>query len=327
MKLLKYIFLFCVTLYSSTHASTEATVQNKQLASLKELAVGVGAGCAEVLVDQPLVYFKNAIQQNQPISLPNFAAAYQKPGVQSSNNLLHELMKSVRVWYAGGLTNVSLVAPQTAVQLFVTGALPAKNKVLNSFLAGAVSGLFSPGELAIIHQQNLKKQGINKNGLEVLQYLVEKYGKQVVFRGLIPMMVRDAGFAGFCFGVQGALKDKTKAYTQNEFVVAFGPGIATGLASAVLTHPFDTVKTKMQVHLDDPQYRSMGSAARAVYNSVISESAANSTREFPASSAPIATFRTGIAQFYKGVGPRGFRILSANIVMGVTAEKLRKLLD
>jgi len=214
-----------------------------------------------------------------------------------------DCLNTVRVWYAGGLTNVSLVAPQTAVQLGVAAALPEQNKVLNSFIAGAVSGVFSPGELVIIHQQNMKEKKVNLNGVQLAQHLVKKYGVFALFRGMTPMVIRDAGFSGFCFGVQSSLKDKTKQYTDNQLVLAFGPGILTGVASAIVTHPFDCIKTKMQLNLHDKAYSSMLRTAWYMYKS------------------------GGVTIFYKGVAPRGFRILSANIVMGVSADKLRRLLE
>ena len=41
-------------------------------------------------------------------------------------------------------------------------------------------------------------------------------------------------------------------------------GACAGLLAAVLTQPLDTVKTRMQAYLDQPQYRSAPAAARAV---------------------------------------------------------------
>jgi len=81
MKTVTYIYLFCAFVCLAAQASNKKPAQSQNrdhLKSLKELMVGVGAGCSEVLVDQPLVYFKNAIQQNKPVCLPKFALLAQQ---------------------------------------------------------------------------------------------------------------------------------------------------------------------------------------------------------------------------------------------------------
>ena len=70
-------------------------------------------------------------------------------------------------------------------------------------------------------------------------------------------------------------------------------GACAGLLAAVLTQPLDTVKTRMQAYMSEPEYRSAPAAARAV------------------AAAPCGAARA----LFAGLVPRGVRIVGATMIL------------
>src|SRR5436190_10183532 len=100
-RLLFTFFVFVIPTYLISMEKDD--YQPKQVAL--NIAVGSIAGVAEVIVDQPLIYFKNMLQQGSKISL--------RP----------------KVLYRGFGVNVACMAPTTAIQI-------AANKALKTICSG-----------------------------------------------------------------------------------------------------------------------------------------------------------------------------------------------
>ncbi len=80
-------------------------------------------------------------------------------------------------------------------------------------------------------------------------------GPLILWRGLTPTLWRDVPFSAIYFAgyeaakrslTGGGLGEGNAAGSGEEFGVAFVAGAASGSLAAVLTHPFDVIKTKLQ---------------------------------------------------------------------------------
>lgn len=75
-----------------------------------------------------------------------------------------------------------------------------------------------------------------------------------------PAVVREAIFTGAYLGVIPLMKENLmtkwpETFAERPVTANVVASVGAGLGAAVLTHPFDTVKTKMQANLGEPVYR------------------------------------------------------------------------
>eukprot|EP00958_Prasinococcus_capsulatus_P004139 scaffold384_cov188-Prasinococcus_capsulatus_cf.AAC.1 len=184
----------------------------------------------------PFIVAKNALQERRPIWAGDFPP---------------------RSLYRGGLLNVAATAPVNACQF--AGAAGFKWLVPNKdereltllerlapgFVGGAAGALVAtPTELVILHQQKyggeLRPTAIN---------IWRRFGFSGLFKGTVLTAGRDGVFTAFYMGLLPSAKDQLRERLPGwpSWVLTFVVGVPTGMASCVLTHPLDTVKTRMQV--------------------------------------------------------------------------------
>lgn len=214
-------------------------------------AIGGAAGVIEVLLQQPSVAWKNAIQDGRPLPW------------------------NPRMLYRGVAINAATIAPINGLQFGVNryleeifadnGQLSDSGRTGTATAAGAVSGLVTcPGELLMIQQQ---KTGTSLSFAS--QQILEQHGVAGYFRGMVPTVIREAIFTGAYLGVIPVLKEHMVASRPDLFekrphyanVIA---SVAAGVASTFVTQPFDTIKTRMQANLDVPAYRTMSRTAASM---------------------------------------------------------------
>lgn len=248
----------------------------QQITPFENAAIGAIGGVCEVIVDQPLVYFKNALQQGKQISF------------------------NPVVFYRGFGINAGSMAPITAIQVAADGGfknyflsnskekrteLTPGEKVAAGFLAGACSAFVSsPAELIMLRQQN-SGDSFGKT----IKEMVALRGAPGFYRGFTSSAIRDGGFSvGYL-----ALADVVKKELDHKFSPDGQPlgwttltgGVLAGVAAAIFTHPFDTVKTDIQADFQKNKSSNLLSALSA-------------------------RARTqGLLSFYNGVGPRGLRVI------------------
>ncbi|KAF0695089.1 Aste57867_14074 [Aphanomyces stellatus] len=83
--------------------------------------------------------------------------------------------------------------------------------------------------------------------------LVATYGWKGLYRGVWPTLLRDVPFSGLYVAIYSRLKNV--GFDGNPVAVNFGCGVAAGITATILVHPFDVVKTRMQLEMDGRSVR------------------------------------------------------------------------
>lgn len=191
------------------------------------------------------------------------------------------------LWNAS-YTNMASMIPTTALQVCGNDALNKIYKDINdgknpsnldktalAVMAGFGSSLVcGPSEMIMTHQMNTKTGMI-----PTINHLKNKYGKMILTRGLLPTGFRDGGFTCGYTAMPAIINEKIN----NEAVSL----ILSGTICAGITHPFDTTKTKMQTEVGQKMFGSMLYTAQDIYKN------------------------EGIKGFFKGITPRGLRVICA----------------
>eukprot|EP00850_Spirogloea_muscicola_P004710 SM000020S06060 [mRNA] locus=s20:857126:859039:+ [translate_table: standard] len=246
-------------------------------------AIGGLAGIIEVGLQQPSVSWKNAIQDKRPISL------------------------NPRVLYRGVLINAGSMMPINAVQFGVNGYLEQQLEsygMLNDLgragvagVAGAVSvAVTCPAELVMIQQQKLGGTLLGQ-----ARDVMSRNRLASFYRG-VPNIARDSVYTTAYLGVNPILRCRLQAgwpaLSERPFLAMISSSLISGVAAAVITQPFDTIKTRMQSNLELPEMKSM--------------------------------FKTGIAMWHEGgfrglwsgLLPRAQRIACAVFILGEAKDRL-----
>lgn len=251
--------------------------------------VGGVSGCIEVLVNHPLMTIKNCIQEDRRVSLkPKDLYKGIIPNATSMIAIIgSRVIASNFVLY----TVFGIQHPQNATLI---------QKMLSGYSGGLAASLIAgPVELAILYQQ--------KHKVNFSTAIIETSGKgeriSNLTRGMLAAGCRD-GFntVGF-FAVVPALKKGILPYCKNDLVASAIAGPIAGVISAVLSQPFDVIKTKQQGTSPVDKSYSIIKAAELVYK------------------------ERGAIGFFKGLIPRGTRVASAITVLGYTTEKVTHILD
>lgn len=273
----------------------------ERLSGLQNGTVGSIAGMIEVILQQPTVAIKNALQQSRTIPW------------------------SVQVLYRGVGVSLASIAPVSAIQFAVNGHLlrsvatsgrhPSdKTKVLCGTLSGFASAVLSaPAELVMTLQQ-INGKSFSATVKEVSQV----HGFARLLRGFSVTAARDAVWcAGYMAlgpvitremhtlspATFGAVDDATNSQKASASVAGC---VTAGLITVMATQPLDTIKTVMQ-----------GEAMM-----------------LPSGRAPstLATFvriyrEGGSLRFYRGIIPRGCRLVGAVFILGQSRNLLEEIFE
>lgn len=132
------------------------------------------------------------------------------------------------------------------------------------------------------------------NELDVWQgvsNMVKREGPQALWRGLLPTMLRDVPFSGIYW--MGYEKIKYRLQTHHElshFQTSFIAGASSGMIAAIVTTPFDVVKTQRQVS-SNAEDAKLGRILGNIMN------------------------KNGYAGFFRGVVPRVVKVAPACAIM------------
>ncbi|KAF8807462.1 mitochondrial carrier [Phlegmacium glaucopus] len=128
----------------------------------------------------------------------------------------------------------------------------------------AISTMVSPLELIRTNLQSTPPSPENphtlRSVLSSVRTLVQKNGFQFMWRGLGPTLWRDVPFSGFYWASYETWK---RAFTKRGHEgtwVAFTSGAISGTSAAVITSPFDVLKTRRQALIMSPSIYKVSSS-------------------------------------------------------------------
>jgi solute carrier family 25 citrate transporter 1 len=206
-----------------------------ELSNTQNALMGSFGSTIEVLIQHPLITYKNALQANRK---------------------LNPCIKSI---YKGVSINALTMGPLTAVQFagygyfykFFEKRNTIQNHELRSMISSTISGTLSgfiagPAELIIVQQQKT-----DKPFMSLMKYMKKKYGYQVIPKGTISCMGREAIYtAGMCSLtpiLEGRLLTSFPSiYKKKSVKSSLTASIGSGLICGTISHPFDTIKTHIQ---------------------------------------------------------------------------------
>lgn len=215
-----------------------------ELSNTQNALMGSFGSTVEVLIQHPLITYKNALQANRKL----------KPCVTSI--------------YNGISINAITMGPLTAVQFAGFGIFYKQfqkhniienhesRSIISATIAGTLSGFIAgPAELIIVQQQKTDKPFI-----QLMKYMKKKYGHRVIPKGTFPCMGREAIYtAGMC-SLTPILESRLftsfpSIYKKKSVKSSLSASIGSGLLAGVISHPFDTIKTHIQNHPDVNSFR------------------------------------------------------------------------
>eukprot|EP00931_Biecheleriopsis_adriatica_P060952 TRINITY_DN36621_c0_g1_i1.p1 TRINITY_DN36621_c0_g1~~TRINITY_DN36621_c0_g1_i1.p1 ORF type:complete len:326 (+),score=50.89 TRINITY_DN36621_c0_g1_i1:54-980(+) len=272
----------------------------RQLSALEDSLVGASCGALEVLIMQPSVYWKTELQQRR------FSLA----------RALNPRFAYRGVWVAAGSC-----APITGIQFSVNGSClralsragssePSNaTKMASGMLAGMASALVqSPCQLVEINQQ---KHGGNM--FSTGQRIYNTYGLRGFGIGYTMTAIREGIFVcGYMAALPILRQSLTQRWDIPEPAATASAGVIAGVVSAVLSHPADTLKTRIQGSM----FPEAGDPSR-------------SSHEKPSLRAALTSMRASggsiLAQCYGGAVPRLFRIVSCGFIYDALRRRFEML--
>eukprot|EP00050_Salpingoeca_kvevrii_P020969 m.104764 g.104764 ORF g.104764 m.104764 type:complete len:277 (-) comp9113_c0_seq1:84-914(-) len=259
----------------------------RELKPFENLALGISAGGIEVVLLQPMLYWKNASQQKLPFTL-NPKIMYRGLGMSVANN---SVAVGLQFPLTGFLTSM------------LTGGenrrLSDGELVASGFLGGFLSGVVcSPLELVMIQQQRT-----GMSFLAVPVKIAREYGLATMSRGFWTTAGREGLFAAGYLGIGPALARLCQErYNMDRKLANIAGAIPAGIIASTLSHPLDTIKTCMQ-----------GDVARTNFGSLLQ-------------TAKTLFADGGITRFYRGWGWRTSRMCCAVFILNETRSLIGPLL-
>ncbi len=199
-----------------------------------EVFKGGAAGSIEVIPGKATTYFNYMLAQGKPIEW------------------------RLSAWYRGYFVQTTMMAQVGAIQMLAKSFFShyiqcVKNRdptttenVAGACGAGALAAVIAtPGERAIILQQNTKM-----NFWKTMKWILAKEGARGLTRSFGWTTMRDAIFT-VAYQVAGPLSEKTfKDWTHcSEITASLFGSVPIAVLAAVISQPFETVKTNIQSHV------------------------------------------------------------------------------
>lgn len=212
----------------------------------------------------------------------------------------HPFTFNPSLWYSGIWLNMASMVPITALQVGLNRGiqqlfpdLSDVQRITSAFVAGVGSSVVScPTEMVMTHQGQ-----IGGSFYTVGKQLVKLNGWYSLFAGLPGTAIRDGMFTVFFLAGTPMLKVKIQPYCTNNYFSSLAAGIAAGIGATLASQGVDTLKTIQQTaNLSQPV--GLQETAKKLY------------------------LTEGYYGFFKGLLPRGARVVSAVTIMALVSEKM-----
>ncbi|KAI7875753.1 mitochondrial carrier domain-containing protein [Mucor mucedo] len=157
-------------------------------------------------------------------------------------------LPSTAIYFVG----YDYIRDQTRLSHYANTALDTYSPLWAGGLARTMSALVvSPLELFRTRMQSA--EGINgfSDVWKGVSRMVQREGPQALWRGLLPTMLRDVPFSGiYWMGYEKIKHNLEQRQDLTHFQTSFISGASSGMIAAIITTPFDVVKTRRQVSCD-----------------------------------------------------------------------------
>ncbi|PAV80152.1 hypothetical protein WR25_19941 [Diploscapter pachys] len=131
------------------------------------------------------------------------------------------------------------------------------------------SALVSPIEILRTKLQSEKMS--YKELAKSMKIGIRTRGLMSFYAGWGPTILRDVPFSGIYWSMYDVMKTyllKRNETTETSFLIAFTSGATSGITAAIITHPFDVVKTNVQVRVGTSEEQ-MEKSARQIAREII----------------------------------------------------------
>lgn len=297
---MKRLFLACLFIgmltQSITCMETSETLDLKQL--VKALTVGAISGCAEVVMDQPLIAIKNLLQ------LPK----------EKRRQIELNRKTFLPTVYRGLGANLAGMGPATALQMLFERILKRliksddfEAKLSRASAAGALSALAAtPIELVRVQQQLMKCSAPT-----TMKAIAQTGGLASFYRAFWLVAAREGLWTPAYYTISPFLAQKLEDKGYNRKAGTLVGGSLTGILVAALTQPFDTIETVLQTDYKKAELKGVRDAVRAICSEIDEKS------KKPG----------GVRKLWKGLEPRAARAAIAIPFLAYMTEFLKNQME
>ncbi|KAK9477867.1 mitochondrial carrier domain-containing protein [Lipomyces japonicus] len=280
-----------------------------KIAPWKSLVAGGVAGGVEAAVTYPFEFAKTRLQL-----VDKSATVHSKNPITLVINVAR--LEGIKTVYTGCSTMVVGCAAKAAVRFLgfdslkklladrETGKLSPAAGIAAGFGAGVLESVFALTPFETIKTaliDDAQRPNPRYRGLVHGSYmLVREGGFAAIYKGLIPVTLRQSSNAAVRMGSYSFLKQKFQARNKEDSSAPLsGPttfliGAVAGIITVYSTMPFDTVKTRMQSLESSKEYKNTLHCAQRLFK------------------------EEGILTFWKGTTPRlGRLVLSGGIIFTI----------
>lgn len=248
---------------------------------IKEGTIGGIAGGLEPLATQPLINLKILEQQQDKNSRGTL------PNGKNLREILPMVRANPKILYRGLPIHIVSAAPATSVQIGFEGIVKEKipsddfcSVTARNTILGCFSALTCNGTEFVIARQN----GVSHSAIQIIKKLHKDHGPAVFARGFLAKAARDSiyctGFLTYYPYMKAIIENYLNSCNgTGSLSVLNGPlttimaSCIVGIPTAIVSHPFDTLSTRLQSDLGNKDivgYRDVVNLARKEKEGLVS---------------------------------------------------------